>query len=70
MTNTLNNCIIYSKDAELIGKLIMQGHIVHYDNNIIDLIKQIGEIHPDLIILDDLFKEIDPSYISVLIQVQ
>lgn len=63
-----NNCIIYSTDADLIGKLVISGHKVHYDDDILSLVKKIGEINPDLIIID-LFKEVDPSYISALIQI-
>ena len=63
-----NNCIVYSKDADLVWKLVMHGHSVHYDSDIGHLVEKIWEIHPDLIILD-IFKEIDLSYIDVLIQV-
>lgn len=68
MSFTSTNCIIYSTDADLIGKLVIGGHKVHYDDDILNLIKKIGEVNPDLIIID-LFKEIDPSYISALIQI-
>ncbi len=63
-----NNCIVYSNDADLIGKLVISGHKVHYDEDIMSLVRKIGEINPDLIILD-LWKEVDPSYINALIQI-
>ena len=63
-----NNCIVYSSDADLIGKLVISGHKVHYDEDIMSLVRKIGEINPDLIILD-LWKEVDPSYINALIQI-
>jgi hypothetical protein len=63
-----NNCIVYSKDTDLIGKLVISGHKVHYDEDILNLVKKIKEINPDLIILD-LLKEGDISYINALIQI-
>ncbi len=63
-----NNCIVYSPDADLIWKLVISGHKVHYDEDILSLVKKISEINPDLTVLD-LWKEVDPSYITALIQI-
>lgn len=68
MLFTSNNCVVYSKDPDLIGKLVMHGHKVHYSDNIQNLMKQIQEIHPDLVVLD-FFKEIASYDITMLIQI-
>lgn len=63
-----SNCVIYSQDADLIGKLVMKGHILHYEENIENLIKDVREQNPDLLILDEL-KKMDLSTINSLMHI-
>jgi hypothetical protein len=68
MLFTSNNCVIYSKDPDLIGKLVMHGHKVYYDSDITRLIHKAEETHPDLIVID-LFKQVPPSEIDAFIHI-
>jgi CheY-like chemotaxis protein len=68
MLYTSNNCLIYSKDPELIGKLIINGHKVHYDSDISRLLKELHDTNPDLVVID-LFTALDQSVINSIIQV-
>lgn len=68
MLFTSNNCIIYSKDADLIGKLIMHWHKVHYDSDIKRTIQKVEELHPNLVIFD-LFKHLEAQEIDAIIQI-
>jgi hydroxyacyl-ACP dehydratase HTD2-like protein with hotdog domain len=68
MLFTSNNCIIYSKDPDLIGKLILNGHKVYYDSDISRLIRKAEESHPDLIVID-LFKQLLPDEIDAFIHI-
>ncbi|GAB0174694.1 MAG: hypothetical protein HHAS10_05730 [Candidatus Altimarinota bacterium] len=63
-----SNCLIYTLDADLIGKLIMNGHSLHYVSDIENLLKEIKEQNPDLIILD-LIRSVDLSAINSLMHV-
>lgn len=59
------NCIIASHDTDLIGKLVMNGHIVHYDEGLANLAIAHEKIQPDLVILD-MGVAIDQDIIDVL----
>ncbi len=62
------NCIIYTLDADLIGKLIMNGHTLHYESDLESLLKDVKEQHPDLLVID-LLKKADLSAINSLMHV-
>lgn len=62
------NCLIYTLDADLLGKLIMNGHTVHYEANIENLLKDVKEQHPDLLIID-ILKNVDLSAINSVMHV-
>jgi CheY-like chemotaxis protein len=68
MLFTSNNCVIYSKDPDLIGKLVMHGHKVYYDSDIARLIHKAEETHPDLIVID-LFKQLPAGEIDAFIHI-
>lgn len=62
------NCIIYTLDADLIGKLIMNGHTVHYESDIENLLKDVKDQHPDLLVID-ILKRADLSAINSLMHI-
>jgi CheY-like chemotaxis protein len=69
MSTINDNCVIYTKDPEIIGKLVIRGYKIHYDEDLSSLIIKIGEIHPDSLVAT-ILHEVNKYPITTLIEIR